>query len=425
MTAPDLSPAEYVAQLPPGEYEAWVRDKTGIELRLLRHSWDFWARPKQRTPKGDWYYWLLRSGRGFGKTRTGAEWIREKAEENEDPSLHFALVGRTAADVRDVMVKRLLTVFPPDRTPHYEPSKRLVTLYTGATATTYSADKPEQLKGPEHHYAWCDELAWWKYAADAWMNIVMGLRMGRHPQAVITTTPRPTKTVKEIFKDADTINTVGSTYENAANLPAPILRKLREKYEGTRIGRQELRGEILEGHPGALWQLHQIDEHRVKKAPELETIVVAIDPSVTEDGNEAGIIAAGRGADGHGYVLDDRSLRGSPNEWASTAIDALHERQGDWLIAEVNNGGDLVETVIKTIDQDVPYRAVRASRGKRTRAEPVAAKYEQGKVHHVGSFPELEDQMCEWLPGMESPDRLDAMVWAMTELVLEDDIWIS
>lgn len=424
------SPAEIFAAWPQDKRRAYTKKLTAKQLRGLRWRWKFWARPKQRTPKGDWFFWLLKSGRGFGKTRTGAEFVREMvykhAGDKEQP--HFALVGRTVADVRDVMVKMLLRIFPPDEAPHYEPSKRLLTFHTGATATTYSADKPDQLRGPEHHYAWGDEVAAWRYI-EAFDNLVMGLRLGRKPRCVLTTTPRPTKLVRSIIADPDAVVTSGSTYENRTNLAGATLRKLEEKYKGTRLGRQELDGEVIDGHPGALWagELFERDGFylRADQVPELEKIVVALDPSITDDGNHAGIICAGRCEDGFGYVLDDASLQASPNAWATAAVDLLKEREGDVIIAEANQGGDMITTIIEGIDPNVYVETVHAARGKRTRAEPVAAKYEQGKVHHVGAFPELEDEMVNWVPGMDSPDRMDAMVWAFTDLLLQPEVWIK
>lgn len=369
------------------------------------------------------------AGRGWGKTRTGAEYIREQIEKHG--KRRAALVGRTAADVRDVMVNGeagLLSVCPPWNRPKHEPSKRRLIWPNGAIATTYSADKPDQLRGPAHDVAWCDELATWRYL-DTWDNLLLGLRIGTRPRVIITTTPRPIKILKGMVKDSplnkecvtpSVAVTGGATYENIANLAPAFKARILRMYEGTRLGRQELYAEILEDVPGALWTLAMIEEHRVQSAPSLKRVVVAIDPAMTseEESNETGIVVAGLSGNGHGYVIGDATLRAKPAEWASKAIKAYWYHKADRIIAEVNNGGDMVEHTLRMVDATMPYKAIHASRGKRTRAEPISALYEQGKVHHVGAFAELEDQMATWLPGEPSPDRMDAMVWALTELMM-------
>jgi len=314
-------------------------------------------------------------------------------------------------------------VFPPDRRPSYEPSKRRVTFSNGATAVAYSADKPDRLRGPNHDLAWADELAAWRYM-DAWDQLMLGLRLGDQPRVVVTTTPRPIPIVRRLAAD-DTGKvhlTTGSTYENAANLSPEFIDEMRRRYEGTRLGRQELEAQIIDDVDGALWERANIDEHRSHQPPPLRRVVVAIDPAVTagEDSAETGIVVAGVDSAGRGYVLDDRSLRASPGDWAAAAVAAYHTHKADVIVAEANQGGDLVSTLIRTVDDRVPVRMVRASRGKRTRAEPVAALYEQGKVHHVGFLTALEDQLCSWVPDIgDSPDRLDALVWALTELMID------
>ncbi|ADU50161.1 hypothetical protein Tmar_0036 [Thermaerobacter marianensis DSM 12885] len=396
------------------------------EAEALLYDWRFWARPKQLPPEGPWRIWLILAGRGFGKTRTGAEWVREQVERHG--RRRIAIVGRTAADVRDVMVEGesgILSISPPWFRPVYEPSKRRLTWPNGAIATLYSADEPDLLRGPQHDAAWADELAAWR-RPEAWDNLMFGLRLGPDPRVVVTTTPRPVKLIRDLLNDPTCVVTRGSTYENAANLAPAFLEQIISRYEGTRLGRQELYGEVLDDVPGALWQRKRIDELRVREAPELVRVVVAIDPAVTseEGSDETGIVVAGRGVDGDAYVLADRSCRMSPDGWARRAVKAYYDFDGDRIVGEVNNGGDLVETVIRTVDPKVPYKAVRASRGKAVRAEPVAALYEQGKVHHVGTFDHLEDQLCQITPdgyqGAGSPDRADALVWALTELMLED-----
>lgn len=390
----------------------------------LLYDWTFWARDKQLPPPGDWFGWLILAGRGFGKTRTGAEMVRWKVESGQ--ARRVALVGRTAADVRDVMVEGesgLLAISSPWFMPKYEPSKRRLTWPNGAIATTYSGDKPDQLRGPQHDFAWPDELAAWRYP-EAFDQLMFGLRLGDNPQWVGTTTPRPTKLIRELLRDSAVKVTKGTTFENRSNLAAQTLAQLQRKYAGTRLGRQELDGVVMDDVPGALWNHTLIDKQRVTKHPDLVRLAVAIDPSTTseEDSAETGIIVGGLGEDGHGYVLDDLSLRGTPAEWALEALTGFHKFEADRIIAEANQGGDMIEQTLKSVlakgERLPPYKKVHASRGKLTRAEPVSALYEQGMIHHVGSFAELEDQMCTWIPGETSPDRMDALVWLFTELMV-------
>jgi phage terminase large subunit-like protein len=408
---------------PPSVVASAIADLSDKEAEALLYDWrGIWARPDQVTPPGEWLTWLILSGRGWGKTRTGAQWVIENARAH--PGWRWSLIARTAADVRDTMVEGesgLIACSPPDFTPEYEPSKRRLTWPNGFIATTFTAEEPDALRGPQHHGAWADELASWKYLEDTWDNMQFGLRLGERPRVLVTTTPRPVKVLRELMADPTTVITRGSTFDNAANLAAPQLAKLRAKYEGTRLGRQELNGEVLDDVPGALWTRAIIDAARVKKAPELVRIVVAIDPAVTsgEESDDTGIIVIGKGTDGHLYVLADRTCHLSPDAWARRAVVAYDEFRADRIVGEVNNGGDLVEHTIRTVRKTLPFNAVRASRGKRVRAEPVSALYEQGKVHHVGSFAELEDQMCTFLPegNEKSPDRVDALVWGAAELI--------
>lgn len=366
---------------------------------------------------------MLMAGRGAGKTRSGAEYTKWMVEHGG--ARHIALVARTAADVRDVVVEGesgLLSVYPPNDRPRYEPSKRRITFKNGAIATTFSADEPDALRGPQSDFAWADELAAWRYP-EAWDNLMMGHRLGAHPRCVVTTTPKPVPLVRDILKSPDAVVTKATTYANLANLAPSFINFIVGKYEGTRLGRQELNAELLEDTPGALWTRGRIEALRVTELPEIVRIVVAIDPSTTskEESAETGIIVAALGANGHGYVLDDVSLRDTPDAWGRQAVAAYNKHRADRIYGEANNGGDMIETVIRTIDPKVAYQAVHASRGKDTRAEPVSALYEQGKVHHLGQFAELEDQLCTWVPGQaKSPDRLDALVWALTALMLTD-----
>ncbi len=384
-----------------------------------RYRWTLRARANQLPPAGDWRTWLILAGRGFGKTRAGAEWVRAQIESGR--CRRMILAARTTDDARDVMVEGesgILAICPPWNRPVWRPSTRMLKWPNGAIAMVYSADKPDLFRGKQCDGAWADELAAWRYP-EAWDQLLLGLRLGADPRVVVTTTPRPTPVIKELMAHPTTVVTRGSTYDNRANLAPAFFEGIISRYEGTRLGRQELYAEILDDNPNALWQRAQIDKLRVKEAPqELQRVVVAIDPSVTTTGDEAGIIVAGLGPDGHGYVLEDATIRGSPHTWGSRAVQAYHRHQADRIVAEVNNGGERVELTLRTVDDKVAYKAVHASRGKRTRAEPIAALYEQGRVHHVGTFAELEDEMCDWEPEMPSPNRMDALVWALTELML-------
>jgi phage terminase large subunit-like protein len=415
--------AHSLASLPESQRSKILGSLSDEDHKRLLHAWDFWARPEQRPPKWNWLQWLVKAGRGWGKNRTGAEFLREEIEEGR--AGHVALIGRTAADVRAVMVEGnsgILARSHPGFRPIYNPSRRKLTWPNGAIATTYSGDEPDALRGPEHDLAWLDEFATYRYADEVWSNLQFGLRVGNHPRSIITTTPRPIKILRELIKDPTTAVTGGPTYQNLANLSRQFHRII-EKYKGTTLGRQELDAELLEDIPGALWKRTTVDAQRIpwthKDLLDLTRIVVAIDPATTskEGSADTGIIVAGLGSNGHAYVLDDVTQHDRPDVWIRAALDALERWKGDRIIAEVNNGGDLVEAVLRHVDPDAPYTSVHASRGKRTRAEPIAALYEQGKVHHLGALPELEDQMCTWLPlSEESPDRVDALVWALTEL---------
>ncbi len=398
-----------------------LAEMTDRELAVLLSDWRFSAREKQIPPPGDWRIWLVLAGRGFGKTRTGAEWVRDQVESGH--CRRIALVAATAADARDVIVEGesgLLAICPSWNRPVYEPSKRRLTWPNGALATTYSADEPDRLRGPQHDAAWCDELATWRYP-EAFDMLMFGLRLGDDPRCVVTTTPRPVKHLIDLINAPTTAVTRGTTYENRAHLAPAFFEQIVRKYEDTRLGRQELYAAILDDTPGALWTRDLIDGYRARIFPPLTRIVVAIDPAVTaeEGSDETGIVVVGKSDDGHAFVLEDRSLRASPATWADQAVTAYHKFSADRVIGEANKGGDLVETTIRTVESSVSYKKVYASRGKVTRAEPVAALYEQGKVHHVGYFPSLEDQMCSWVPGMPSPDRMDALVWAITDLLLD------
>ena len=388
------------------------------------------ARPDQIQPAGNWSYWLALAGRGWGKTRTGAETVREWATKKLPAPIH--LVAPTSADIRDVMIEGssgLLSCYPQGHAPKYQPSKRhKLTWKNGNVAYGFSADEPERLRGPQCCRFWADELAAWRYAQDAWDNLMMGFRIGDDLRGVITTTPKPINLLREIIKNPATTITRGSSYDNRSNLAAGWFDEIIRKYEGTRLGRQELMAELLDDVPGALWTYALIDAARIKlvdvRWDRIIRIVVAIDPAVTktEESNETGIVVAGLTVSGHVVIFDDASGKFTAQEWAKIAVDLYRQWKADCIVGEVNNGGDLVAANIFGYDPNVPFRAVRASRGKKKRAEPVSMLYEQGRVHHVGFFPKLETQMCNWTPLSEDEqedDRMDAMVWSVTALLID------
>ncbi len=516
--------AERLAALPRDQRDQIIRTFSSDEQAAITYAWRaFWARPDQLAPESDWAIWLVLAGRGFGKTRTGAEWIRERVEAG---ARRIALVAETAADARDVMVEGesgLLKIYPPENAPIYEPSKRRITWPNGAIATLYNATEPDQLRGPQHDTAWCDELAKWKRARETWDQLQFGMRQG-DPRIIVTTTPRPIELVKALVAGTEgrVVVTRGRTADNQANLAPGFIERIEGRYAGTRLGRQELEGEILGDIPGALWRLADIDAYRILQPQsrlvnpqggshpggdrankpanpswgtrrgvnhlggdrangfanpswgtgrgrdhpggdranepanpswgtrrgtdhtggevangfanpswgtrrggtprmELERIVVAVDPAVTagDESNESGVIVAGV-ARNEGYVLEDASSRSTPLQWARKAIALYDKYEADAIVIETNQGGDMVKHTLESVRRSIRILEVRASRGKHIRAEPVAALYEQGRIHHVGTFPELENQMCQMTAagyeGEGSPDRLDALVWAFSEL---------
>lgn len=412
----------------------------------MRWDWQFWARQPQKQPPGDWLTWLILTGRGWGKTRAGAEtvrdWICGPSPLAAGQYRRIALIAETAADARDVMVEGesgILAVHPPAFRPLYEPSKRRITWPNGAVASLFNATEPDQLRGPQFDSAWCDELAKWQYARETWDMLQFGLRLGDKPRQIVTTTPRPIPVVKELINSPTTVITRGATTENRGNLAPAFLRQITTRYAGTRLGRQELDGEVVDDNPNALWTRDLLDKARPPgmKVPAMARTVIAVDPSGTkgnDEGDDIGIVAAARGVDGLLYVLADKTLQASPAGWGAAAVNLYKDLSGDRVVAERNYGGAMVEHVIRSVDPQVPYKEVVASRGKWLRAEPVAALYEQGRVRHVGSLAPLEDEMCSFGPDGtsdgKSPNRLDALVWAATELMLgeqggivEHDMW--
>ena len=404
-----------------------LRNNAHLKTSDLYIDWLETARPTQITPFGDWHIWLILAGRGWGKTRTGAMDTMLYALRN--PESRVAVVTPTFGDLRRVAfegVSGILKHLPEQcmlqgRGQGYNASASEIRLHNGSIIMGFSATEPDRLRGPQFHRAWCDELAAWRYP-DAFDQLMFALRLGENPKCIITTTPKPTPLIKQLVERKDVRTTRGSTFENEANLAASTLAMLRERYQGTKLGRQELYAEIIDAMEGALWRPSLIDESRLDQNLEVnfEKIIVAVDPAVTsgENSDETGIVVVGKGGQNQYYVLEDKSGKYSADEWGRMAITAYHEWQADIIVAEVNNGGDLVERLIRGIDPNVPYRSVHASRGKMVRAEPVAAMYEQRRVHHMGFFSELESQMCTYTGDRPkpSPDRLDALVWGLTEL---------
>ncbi len=437
---------EQLADLPKAEADALIRALAPDAAAAFEYHWRYRARPEQLPPEGSWRVWLLMAGRGFGKTRCGAEWVRAEVKAGRR---RIALVAPTAADARDVMVEGesgILAISPDHERPLYEPSKRRLTWRNGAVATTFSADEPERLRGPQHGAAWCDEMAAWRFP-EAWDMLMFGLRLGEDPRVMVTTTPRPTRLLKSLVADPTVAITRGTTYQNRANLAGAFLQQIIKKYEGTRLGRQELNAELLDDVAGALWSRAP---HRGGAAADG---ICAARPGARRRCHRPGS-ELGRGrrrdrhhrrrqgqADSRGYVLADLSGHYTPTEWARIVVSAYRAHGADRVVAEINNGGEMVEATLRVVDDNVAYTGVHATRGKVVRAEPVAALYEQGRIRHMGAFPALEDQMCEFTPDLDrskpkrdpsdpsslgkggaraSPDRADALVWAFTELLVEE-----
>lgn len=421
------SQADRLKALPKAKRSAFVRSLTDAEAAGLLTDWrGFLARPEQIAPPGEWSTWIMNAGRGFGKTEAGAQWVRERVKNG---AMHIALIAETQKDLEEVMVARLLAIHPQAERPtvRYKPVR--LTWPSGAVALGYNGTEPDQLRGPEFDTAWVDELAKYRRARETWDMLQFTMRSGNDPRILVTTTPRPIPVLREMLANPQSVVTRGSTFDNAANLPPQFLENLKAKYTGTRLGRQELNAEMLDDLPGALWTRAMFDDNRVIEAPQMQRIVVAVDPSGTagarDDGDSIGIVVAGIGIDGRGYVIADRTCKLSPDGWARQAVNAYHEFKADRIVAERNFGGAMVEAVIRTADKSVSYKEVTASRGKVARAEPIAALYEQGRCSHLRGLEELEDQMCQIGPsgfiGEGSPDRADALVWAISDLMMSDN----
>ncbi len=430
--------AEWLACAPRSVREAFLSSLSEGALAALPWLWDFWALPHQRAPEGAWRSWVALGGRGAGKTRAGAEWVRAQVEGARpgDPgrARRVALVGETLDQVREVMVfgdSGLIACSPPDRRPTWEATRRRLVWPNGATAMCFSAHDPESLRGPQFDAAWADELGKWKKSAETWDMLQFALRLGEDPRCVVTTTPRAQGVLKDLLAMPSTVVTQAPTQANRAFLAPSFLTEVEARYGGTRLGRQELEGVLLADAEGTLFPQGLIDGCRIEAAPPLDRVVVAVDPSVSGHAGSdlCGIVVVGARTSGpvsdwRAVVLEDASLRAaSPSDWARAAIAAMQRHKADRLVAEVNQGGDLVASVLRQVDPLVPVRKVHAAKGKMARAEPVAALYEQGRVKHLRGLAALEEQMAQMTAqgwqGRGSPDRLDALVWAVTELILE------
>jgi phage terminase large subunit-like protein len=422
--------AAQLARLPHDQRRAALETLSTADLASLEWCWEFWARPDQLPPPGNWRTWLLLGGRGSGKTKSASEWVRAEMESGRRRQI--GIVAPTADSARRIMVEGpsgIMSVTPPWCRPSYEPSTRRIVWPNGGIVHIFSAEEPDRLRGPNLDGFWGDELTSWNDASEVWNMLMMALRIpgpqGHPPAGVVSTTPKPLPLLKQIMQSSTTVITRAKTSDNVANLDASTLQYLNERYAGTRLGRQELDTELLEDHEGALWNRSLIDATRIRRAdaPDLRRVVVAIDPpgASSKDSAECGLVIAGIGPERppHAYVLADMSARLSPERWARRAVEAYHGWKADRIVAEQNFGGAMVESTIKSIDPLVPVKMVVASRGKMIRAEPISALYEQNRVHHVGEFQQLEDQMCSWAPNESgpSPDRIDALVWCITELM--------
>ena len=424
---PDRDLIARLARLPAFDRDTIIWSLGAASRSELNERWELWAHDGQRAPPGNWRAWLIRAGRGFGKTRAGAEWV--SAHARATPKARIALVGATIEDVRQVMVEGpsgLIAVARADEKISWRATAGEIDFASGARGFVYSAEAPERLRGPEHDLAWCDEVAKWRGrpGEEAWDNLMLGLRMGDRPRALVTTTPRSNALMNRIMALPGLVETRGRTRDNP-HLPASFVAAMQADYGGTRLGRQELDGEIIDDVVGALWRRSMIEACRVRALPGLRRVVVAVDPPAGIGGDDCGIVAVGLGDDGIGYVIEDASVGGvGPEGWARAVAACVARHHADRVVAEANNGGAMVRSVLIAADARMPIKLVHASRGKVARAEPVAALYEAGRVRHLGAFPALEDELCGLVAGGgyegpgRSPDRADALVWGLTELML-------
>lgn len=423
---------EQIRALPDNSKAQFFKSLNKEEKYKLLYTWEMWAREGQLEPeelgKNGKFIWFAMAGRGWGKTRVFVEWLIKKIQ--QDGYRHITLAGAAADEVRDIMIEGesgILENSPPWFYPMYEPSKKKLTWPNGAIAKIVYGSEPNKSRGMQSDLIWADEIAKWKHPEETFDNLMMGLRLGKNPLCGVSSTPKPTKFIKNLGNREETILTIGTTMENVENLAPPFLKTIVSKYKGTRLGKQELEAKLLDDNPNALWSRVWLDEYRIKNAPEMYKVIVAIDPSVSdpketaENNAECGIVVVGeakvKGEDEpHYFVIEDLSIMARPLGWARKAVSGYKVHMADRIIAEKNNGGEMVKDNLHNVDSKVPVSLVWASRGKHTRAEPVSSLYEQGRVHHVGTFDELEDQLCEWEPGMKSPDRLDAVVWGISWL---------
>ena len=414
-----------LAAMGPVDRRRAIRRLSDGERRTFLEEWAGWSHAGQTPPVKDWRVWLIRAGRGFGKTRAGAEWVAALARRT--PDARIALVGGTTDEARRVMVEGesgLLNVQAAGDGCVWRRDAGELRWASGACAFVYSAEAPDSLRGPQHHVAWCDEIAKWRYGEAAWDNLLLGLRLGDDPRAVVTTTPRPNDLMRRVMAMKGTVQTVGRTRDNL-HLPRAFVDAVEDQYGGTRLGRQELDGEMIDEVAGALWTRDVVEAHRVDAAPELVRVVVGVDPPATAEGDACGIVGVGLGADGRGYVLEDASVSGLPPEgWAAAVAACARRLEADLVVAERNQGGDMVGSVLQAADERLPFRLAHASRAKVARAEPVSTLYRRGKVSHLRGMAALEDELCGLQaaggyagPG-RSPDRADALVWALSELML-------
>lgn len=427
---------EQIALLPKDEQALILAD---MDPEMLMWDWSMWGRPEQQAPAGDWNVWLVLAGRGFGKTRLAAEWVREEAKYTTTGQRRFALVARTAADVRDVIVEGesgIISVSPPSEKPHYEPSKRRLTWPNGNTATLFTADEPDSLRGPQFTHAWGDEIAAWRQTPDAagmtsWDNLRVGTRLGTHPKILVTTTPKRVPLLYDLIKEAEqkpgqVMITRGSTMDNSGNLSGAYLDTMLGIYNGTALAQQELYGEMLSDVDGALWSEEVVEAARQMHYPSNTPLrIIGVDPSVAENPkDECGIVVVASSGEGdlykrNAWVLEDASVHGSPDVWAGKVVE-MARKWGCPVVAEVNQGGALVKNAIHTIDPSVVVLEVHSKYGKALRAEPITMAYQQGRVHHIGYHADLESQMYSWIPGVgKSPDRIDALVHALTALLIK------
>ena len=394
------------------------------EIAALYWHWGLWARADQLPPPGAWITWLMLGGRGAGKTRAGAEWIRAQVEHAEQGARHIALIGETYAAARAIMVEGpsgLMAISPPQMQPRFLPSRKLLIWPNGAQAHLFSAERPDALRGPQFDAAWSDELAKWRHGEETWDMLQFGLRLGAQPRQVATTTPRPNALIKRLLADKNCVVTKASTHDNRANLAPGFVDQIVSRYVGTKLGRQELDGDLIEDDAQALWRPDMLDAYRRASVPRLSQIIVALDPpaGVGPRADACGIIVLGGAPDGRAYILEDATVQGlPPDEWARHVRDIYRAHRATALIAEINQGGELVREIIQRDAPDIAFEPVRAIAGKLLRAEPVAALYARGRVSHVGQFAELEKEMCSYDGSGRSPDRMDALVWGVSWLLL-------